>query len=68
MATAVTPVPQESVSFSTPLSYVRTLNLESEIISTKFTLTPSFLNTELFLISLPFCVISIFSKSLTILT
>ena len=54
MATAVTPVPQESVSFSTPLSYVRTLNLESEIISTKFTLTPSFLNTELFLISLFF--------------
>ena len=42
MATAVTPVPQESVSDSTPRSYVLTKKVLSPICSTKFTFIPFF--------------------------
>ena len=46
-------MPQDSVSFSTPRSYVLTLIEVLSIISVKFTLTPSSLISLLFLNSLP---------------
>src|SRR6056297_1746811 len=52
MAAAVTPVPHERVSFSTPLSYVRT-NIPSSLRSTKFTFVPPGANFSEYLTDRP---------------